>query len=382
MPFELDEHKTIAVLIDRAQALIDLGKWQEALKPLRQALVIDPENVDAHCRISFALLQLGDFEQALSYADRVVQNEPMNEWGHRLRGRALLRLGRKPEALASAEEAVRLAPRWPDGFYALAEAQIANQRPGEARQSALQAREIAPESPESHVVLAMVAMERESWREAEGHLRKALSRHPTSYAVLNDIGVCLLHQKREREAIEMFRQAARANPAAEIARSNLKKSVVKYFPVPVVILTMVLLQLTISDIARGRFWLSIISACLLLSATISILEISLSPYPGLSGLKLMRLSPDVRNFIRAERRRERGYHVARLVYGLSAVVLMWWMTIRFLNPPGPVFPRSSTGWVIFAGLLACCASSAAVVARRAPSLISLWRRLLGAESKG
>src|SRR5262249_31103233 len=151
---------------------------------------------------------------------------------------------------------------------------IANQRLSEARETALRGREIAPEAPESHIVLAMVEMERKSWREAEEHLRKALSLHPNSYAVLNDLGVCLLNQRREREATEMFRQAARANPSSEGVRNNLKNSVVKYLPVPGAILVMILIQLIISAIARGRFWLSIISSCLLLSTTLSILKIS------------------------------------------------------------------------------------------------------------
>src|SRR5262249_8206590 len=121
---------------------------------------------------------------------------------------------------------------------------------------------------------------------------------------------------------------------------------------------------------------------LLLSMTLSILKISISPYPGLSDIELMRLSPDVQNFIRAERRRESGYHVARLVYGLSAVILTWWVTIRLLNPPDPIFPRSATGWVTFLGLWACFGASAAVVARRGASLISLWKRFTGLESNG
>jgi tetratricopeptide (TPR) repeat protein len=384
MPSKKDEQQSIAALIAGAQALIDVGRWREALKPLRQALVIEPKNGEALCRISFAWLQLGDFEQALAYADSVIQNEPWNEWGHRLRGRALLRLSRKSEAIASAEEAVRLAPHWPDTLCFLAEAQIANQRLSEAWQTAMWAREIAPEAPKSHVVLAMVAMERKSWREAEEHLRKALSLHPTSHAVLNDLGVCLLNQKQEREAIEMFRQAARANPAAEVVRNNLKNSVVKS-PVPGRVLVLVLCPLAISAIAKGRFWLSIIATYLLLFMTCAILGISLSPFPPLSGkeLKRLSLSPDVQNFIRAERRRESGYHAASLVCCLSAVILMWWIAIRFLNPSGPVFPRSATGWAIFAGLLACFITSAAILVRRATSSqTSLWKRFLGIESNG
>ncbi|MGH9754607.1 MAG: tetratricopeptide repeat protein [Blastocatellia bacterium] len=382
MPFEKEEPQPLAALIDRGQALMDIGKWREALKPLRQALVIEPKNGEALCRVSLAWLQLGDFEQALAYAEIAIHNEPWNEWGHRLRGLSLLRIGRKSEALASAEEAVRLAPYLQQTLCLLTEAQIANQRLSEARQTALRAREIAPEAPESHLALALVAGEYKSWPEKEEHLRKALSLNPTSYAVLNDLGVCLLNQKREREAIEMLRQAARANPAAEVVRNNLKISVVKYFPVRGAILVSVLCQLIMSAIARGRFWLSITASFLLLFMTSGILGNSLSPFPALSSKELNRLSPDVQNFLRAERRRESGYHVARLVYGLSAVILMWWMTIRILNPSVPIFPRSAMSWAIFAGLCACFGSSAAVVVQRATSLTSLWKRLLGFESNG
>jgi tetratricopeptide (TPR) repeat protein len=381
MPLEEDEQQTVAALIGRAQALIDIGRLRDALKPLRQALVIEPKNGEVVCRISLAWLQLGDFEQALAYAEIAVHNEPWNEWGHRLRGLSLLRIGRKSEALASAEEAVRLAPDLQQTLCLLTEAQIANQRLSEARQTALRAREVAPEAPESHLALAVVAGEYKSWSEKEEHLRKALSLNPTSYALLNDLGACLLNQRRESEAIEMFRQAARANPAAEIPRNNLKISVGKYIPVPGIILVSALCQLIMSAIARGRFWLSIIAAYLLLFTTSGILGFSLSPFPALSSEKMNRLSPDVQNFLRAERRRERGYHVARLVCGLSAVIIMWWMTIRILIPSVSIFPRSATSCAIFAGLWACFGASAAMLNQRAASfLTSLWKRFLDPES--
>jgi len=383
MSIEKDEQQPLAVLIGRARALMDVGKWREALKPLRQALVIEPENGEALCRISFACLQLREFEKALAYANRAVQNEPANEWGYRLRGLALLRVGRKTEALLSAEEAVRLAPHWPPALYVLTETQVANQRLSEARQSALRACVIAPESPESHIVLSMVAMEYKSWREAEKYLRKALSLQPTSYAVLNDLGVCLLNQKREREAIEMFRQAARANPAAELVRNNLKNSVVKYLPVPGAVLGIVLGQLFIAAFTSGGSWLSIIATLFLLLTTFVILGISISRVPSLRSKEFKQLSPDVQNFIRAERRRERSYHVARLACGLSAIILMWWIAIRILNPSGPIFPRSAAGWAIFVGLWVCFISSAALLARRDTSfLTSLWKRFLGLEPNG
>jgi Flp pilus assembly protein TadD len=380
MPREKDERQTLAALIDHAQALMNVGRWREAFIPLRQALAIAPQDSEVLCRASFARLQVGEFEQALDYANHAVRSEPMNEWCHRSRGLALLRLGRKSDALASAEEAVRLAPRGPSALYVLAEVQIANQRLSEAKQTALQAREIAPVASHSHTVLAMVAMERKIWSEAEEHLRNALSFDPTSYALLNDLGVCLLHRKREREAVEMFRQAARANPAAKVPRNNLKISVVKD-PVPVKILVLILPQLTISAVAGGRFWLSIIAALLLLLTTYVILMFSLSQITSLRSQAFKNLPPDSQNFIRAEWRREAAYHCAVAACGLSVIIIMWWVTFRILIPPSRIFPQSATGWYVFAGLLACFIISGVILVRRATSHhTSVWKWFLGLES--
>jgi len=118
MPFERDEQQNVAALINRAQALIDLRRWQEALKLLRQALVIAPDSGDILCRISHVKLQIGEFEQALADADRAVQSEPMNNWRHRLRCYALLNLCKQSDALRAAEEAVRLAPDSPESHAA------------------------------------------------------------------------------------------------------------------------------------------------------------------------------------------------------------------------------------------------------------------------
>ena len=382
MRSEKDEQQSLDTLILRAQALSDLERWREALKPLHQALVVDPENVEVLCNLSLAWLQLEDFDQALARADSAVRIEPSNEWGHRLRGTALLRLGRKSEALAAAKEAVRLAPHLWHSFYLLAETQIVNLRINEARRSALRAREIAPENPESHIVLSMVAMESRAWPEAEEYLRKALSLNPTSYVVFNNLGVCLLKQKREREAVEMFRQASRANPAGKVARNNLKISFAKY-PVPVRILLLVLSPLMISVIARGNELLSAIVVYLLLIVTALVLSFSFMQFKSLRSPLFKQLSPDAQYFIRAERRRERGYHAAGMVCGLSAVILMWWISIWILNPSGPFFPQSAKSWIIFSSLCACLFVGAVIFARRAVSSnISLWNWFIGRESKG
>jgi tetratricopeptide (TPR) repeat protein len=368
MSLERDEQQTCAIFIKRAQALTETYRFKEALEPLRQALVIAPGNFEALCRSSFARLHLGEYGKALDFADRAVRSEPANEWGYRLQGVALLGLGRKAEAMAAAQEAVRLAPDWPSALYVLAGAQIANRRLGEAQRTARRAREIAPEAYESHKVLATVEMTRKSWREAEASLRKALALHPTSYAALNDLGVCLLHQKRADEAVEVFRQASRANPAEENVRENLKIAVERYSPSRGVFAGLLSAPPAIYLVINEGSWFSAGAGLFLFLTTLVILAFSLARLPSLRGGKFKRLTPDVQNFIRAERRRERGYHLARVACGLSAIALLWWIALRILIPASPSFPWTVTGKAVFTALCACFLLSAAGLALRGRSV--------------
>jgi tetratricopeptide (TPR) repeat protein len=223
-----EQHKAI----DRAQALMDINRWGDAIETLLPAMAADPTSLQILGNLTLCYYHLGDGRAALHHADLAIKASPQNEWGHRLRSSILMALGEKGLAMESAREAVRLDPDCPPALYALCHAESACKRHKQAQKTLDKLREIAPDWSGTFEMSAIVAMERNRWGEAEEYLHDALSLDPDSYWAHNYMGTALRQQGRKREAIDYFLQAATINPGATTARANLKEAVKEYIGVP------------------------------------------------------------------------------------------------------------------------------------------------------
>ena len=104
---------SLALLPGRASTLtnlgatrLKLGKLEDAIELLQEAVAKEPGNVEALGHLSVALAEAGHRAAALEIAERLLQLEPGagNVWG--LRGTLLKELGRLPEAATSFQNAV------------------------------------------------------------------------------------------------------------------------------------------------------------------------------------------------------------------------------------------------------------------------------------
>src|SRR5512145_3323484 len=91
-------------MMSRAQALMDIERWSEAVAILNKGLGADPDNHWILCSLAFSHLRMGDMSRAIEYADRAVGIEPEDEWGHRLRSVILLQQKKNDESLQAARE--------------------------------------------------------------------------------------------------------------------------------------------------------------------------------------------------------------------------------------------------------------------------------------
>src|SRR5579859_5270338 len=96
--------------LERVEALMDLGRLDQARALLLSILGSRPEDGEALRLLAACHHRAGDRRAALEAADLAVAADPDAEWGHRLRAHALLSLGRLKEALRAAGEAVMLQP--------------------------------------------------------------------------------------------------------------------------------------------------------------------------------------------------------------------------------------------------------------------------------
>jgi len=95
------ETPTAADLIGRGAALVALGRSEEALVSLQQAIYLSPGDSEAHIHHGVALLRLARLDEAVSSFDRALAIRPDLPEVLNNRGAALVTLGRPMDALDS-----------------------------------------------------------------------------------------------------------------------------------------------------------------------------------------------------------------------------------------------------------------------------------------
>jgi len=213
------------MLLTQGMRLNDIGRYDEAVSVLSKAIVAAPQAVEPHCEMAYALLRLHRVQEALKEAELAASLDPQYERSHRLRSIILNELGRPKDALIAAETAVRLAPELKSGLYTLGNAQLRAKRVADADRTAENLVRIAPDWPESHLLRGQVAIKRKQWEWAEASNRRALQIDPTNYIALNNLGVALQGQRRSKEALEIYQQAAQLNPSGDLAKANIVRMV-------------------------------------------------------------------------------------------------------------------------------------------------------------
>ncbi|MDP8937371.1 MAG: tetratricopeptide repeat protein [Actinomycetota bacterium] len=113
-------------LLARAEALMALRRYDEAIPLLQEAATFEPYSALIRCQLAVCLLGVGQDHAAIGTAGEAIAFAPDDEWPHRIRARALLNLSRRRQALAAAREAARLAPDEVLTQAMLSEAELAN----------------------------------------------------------------------------------------------------------------------------------------------------------------------------------------------------------------------------------------------------------------
>jgi tetratricopeptide (TPR) repeat protein len=213
----------------RAEALIELRRFDEAVAVLTRAIGIDHNGPRGWCLLAQAQLGLGDHGAALQSTGQAAALAPDLEWTHRLASLALSRLGRHADAVAAAREAVRLDPMSWRGLTRLAQALIpATPDRSEALMTAHRALELAPLVPDTHIALGFVEAAAGHRQAALAAYHKALEIDPDNTVAHNE--VARLHLRGGTaaslaRAATGFATAVRSDPRASVSRHNLDVAV-------------------------------------------------------------------------------------------------------------------------------------------------------------
>ncbi len=226
--------------LQRARALIDLGRPQAALLEVEKALTETPSNPDALQLHGLCLLHLGQLQAAQQSLHTAIAAQPEDAHSHYLLGYARGEAKQHLEAEKCLREALRLSPQEPVYLRALAELLVEihkslGARPGsindmdgglerlpEALQLARKAVEHGPQRAANHITLGFVSSASGDRIAARACYQQALSIEPNNALAWNNLGCVDLAQGRPMQARERFREALRLNPEGTVARDNLK----------------------------------------------------------------------------------------------------------------------------------------------------------------
>jgi tetratricopeptide (TPR) repeat protein len=215
--------------LERAEALIGLGRFDEARSTLRELLGTEPDLAPAWCLLARAQIGLGEMEAALESAERGVALAPDNDWPHRLRSVALERLGDTDGAITAAREAVAKGPHEWQTHKRLALVLVhAKRDPDFALAAAGRAAELAPNEADAHCVLGLAHDARGEKKEAERCFRQALALDPQHSASLDALARRQLAMSRFGRAGNLaaaasgFRDVVHSDPYAAHGAANLE----------------------------------------------------------------------------------------------------------------------------------------------------------------
>jgi Flp pilus assembly protein TadD len=205
-------------------ALLRVGRCEEALPALREAVSLHPEDPEYHRCLGEAAFRAGRYEEAFRAFENAVLRSGGTPASHNGLGGALLGMGRGLEAVASLEAAQYLSPECGPISSNLGIALWRLNRREKAIVSLEKGVAQSRDSVECQWNLAVALAEQALNSEADAHLRQVVRLAPgdiEAHALRGDV---LYRQGSVAEAGRAFREALRLDPRSLDARPDSQQA--------------------------------------------------------------------------------------------------------------------------------------------------------------
>lgn len=212
---------TAASLIERAHALLDLRRGQDAERHLRPALASDPDNATLQVLLARALLIQERYAEARDAARAGLASAPDDITAHAVLSAALSGTDDHAEALTVVRAGLRLAPNSSGLHHQEAAVLLQLDRPREALDSVGRARAIDPLDSDAAALQAAALYELKDLAGAEAAVRDALRLDPENPTAHRVEGVLALRRGGGTRAVDAHRNALRLDPTDSSAREGL-----------------------------------------------------------------------------------------------------------------------------------------------------------------
>jgi len=169
-------HSEIQSLL--GNALLDLGRAEEAVRYFEESLRVMPDNQPTHNGLGIALAAVGRFDEAIAHYQRALELRPEDPLAHNGLGSALDDLGRVDEAIVHYHKALEFDSEFPAAHNNLAAAFVRQGRIEEAISEMRAALEFESGNPDYHYNYAILINQQGDIEQAVRHLEQALELDP------------------------------------------------------------------------------------------------------------------------------------------------------------------------------------------------------------
>jgi tetratricopeptide (TPR) repeat protein len=205
-----------AAVLERAEALRQLGRLDEAERALREALAGEPDDPGLLGALGWVLYVADRHVDGLAAAEAATARAPQDARHHLLRAVLHSALGRHDDAVAAVGAAASLAPHDPGTARTRARVLAAAGRLREAGDAARHAVALAPESSAAHLLLADIADDLGDRRTARRAYEESLRLDPQNAVARHDLAVLDVNTRHPARALRGLVEAGTLDPTLPI----------------------------------------------------------------------------------------------------------------------------------------------------------------------
>jgi Flp pilus assembly protein TadD len=191
-------------MCDSGRKAIRKGKFTDAIDLFRQAVEVDPDNVEAHEGLATACYLGKENDEAITHFNRLTQLKPRDARAYINLGALYNLLKRHKEAADVLRKGIQRDGKSPEAYYNLGIAQKNLNQNAMAVSAYRECVRLKPEMAEAHVNLANLYAEQNNLRKATEHYEKALQAKPDFVSAQRGLNHAQAQQTHNKEIANPF----------------------------------------------------------------------------------------------------------------------------------------------------------------------------------
>jgi tetratricopeptide (TPR) repeat protein len=203
-------------------ALVDKGKYDEAVLHFTEAIRINPQKTDARNNLASVLFLQGNADEAIIYYNEILNTHPQETDTRNNLANVLFSQGKPNEAIFHYNKILQTNSEYADVHCNLAYVLSTQGRFEEAELHYREALRIDPKYLKAHYNLGNILINQGKIKEAVAHFAEAIRISPDYAEAYNKIGLILFQQGKFNKAKVFFSKAIQIDPNYSETRKNLE----------------------------------------------------------------------------------------------------------------------------------------------------------------